>query len=61
MESVFLATFDFCLNTEENDNVRTSLDTEDQFPFDASKPGFDTTFDNVMKELNKFYDEYKRV
>ena len=61
MESVFLATFDFCLNTEENGNVRTSLDTEDQFPSDASKPGFDTTFDNVMKELNKFYDEYKRV
>ena len=60
MESVFLATFDFCLNTVENGNVRTSLDTDDQFSVDASKPGFDTTFDNVMKELNKFYKEYKQ-
>ena len=60
MESVFLATFDFCLNTEENGDVRASLDTNDQFPVDASKSGFDTTFDNVMKEIKKFYDQYKQ-
>ena len=60
MESVFLATFDFCLNTEQNDNVRTSLDTNDQFSVDASKPGFGTTCDNVMKEVKNVYDEYKK-
>ena len=60
MESVFLATFDFCLNKEENGNVRTILDTEKQFPADASKTDFDNVFDNVMKEITRFYNEYKK-
>ena len=60
MESVFLATFDFCLNKEENGNVRTILDTEKQFPADASKTDFDNIFDNVMKEITQFYNEYKK-
>ena len=55
MESLFLATFDFCLNKEENGNVRTILDTEKQFPAD-----FDNIFDNVMKEITQFYNEYKK-
>ena len=55
MGSLFLATFDFCLNKEENGNVRTILDTEKQFPAD-----FDNIFDNVMKEITQFYNEYTK-
>ena len=60
MESVFLSTFDFCLNTEENGSVRKSIDTNDQFSIGASKPGFDSSFGNVMKEITSVYDEYKK-
>ena len=61
VESIFLAAFNFCLNTEENGDIRVKLDTDDQYPVTASKPGFDIAFNNVMEEINKFYEEYKQV
>ena len=61
VESIFLATFNFCLNTEENGDIRVKLDTDDQHSVVASKPGFDIAFNNVMEEINKFYEEYKQV
>ena len=60
MESVFLSTFDFCLNTEENGSVRKSTDINSQFSIEASKPSFDSNFGNVMKEITSVYDEYKK-
>lgn len=60
MESVFLSTFDFCLNTEENGSVRKSIHTNDQFSIGASKPGFDSSFGNVMREIASVYEEYKK-
>ena len=60
MESVFLAAFDFCLNEEENGKVRLTIDTGNQLRPEDSKPDFDITFDNVMKEIKNFYDEYKK-
>ena len=60
MESVSLSTFDFCLNTEEIGSVRKSINTNDQFSIGASKPGFDSSFGNVMREIASVYEEYKK-
>ena len=60
MESVSLSTFDFCLNTEEIGNVRKSINTNDQFSIGASKPGFDSSFGNVMKEIMSVSEEHKK-
>ena len=55
-----MAAFDFCLNEEENGKVRETIDTGKQLRPEDSKPDFDITFDNVMKEIKSFYDEYKK-
>lgn len=60
IESIFLAAFNFCLNTDENGDIRTNLDTGDQYSVVTSKPLFDITFDNIMKEIKTFYDKYKQ-
>lgn len=38
MDSVILATFDFCLNTEENGNPRANIDARRRFAIQQSKP-----------------------
>ena len=60
MESIFLITFDFCLNTEENGSVRKSIDTNSQFSIGGPKPSFDSRFGNVMKEITSVYGKYKK-
>ena len=58
MESVFLNSFDFCLNIQENGGIRDTIDTRDQFPPEHSKENFDIEFGNIMKEIGSFYDQY---
>ena len=58
MESVFLKSYDFCLNDQENGGIRETIDTRGQFPPECSKDNFHIEFGNVMKEINNFYNQY---
>lgn len=60
MESVFLEAFNFCLNTEENGDIRLIVDTDQQFKPEDSKQNFDITFGNVMKEIQAVYNQYNQ-
>ena len=60
MESVMLATFDFCLNTEENGNIRGIIDARRTYTIHQSKPMSDHVFGNVMGAINSVYNEYRR-
>lgn len=57
MESVFLASFDFCLNTSENEEVRQEIDTNEGYPVGASKKTFDTVFKKVFEEIKVIYEK----
>ena len=58
MKSVFLKSYDFYLNDQENGGVRETIDTRGQFPPECSKYNFHIEFGNVMKEINNFYNQY---
>ena len=59
IESVLLATFDFCLNTEENGPLRANIDARQRFTIQQSKPMSDYIFQSVMQEINNVYGEYR--
>ena len=59
LESVFLAAFDFCLNKEENGNVRRNIDLHQQFLVEHSKPSFNSMLANIMDEIARFYNRYQ--
>lgn len=61
MESVFLTSFDFCLNTMENDQARSKIDTKEGYPIATSKKTFDKVFENVFKEIMNIHETGKNM
>lgn len=61
MESVFLASFDFCLNDSENEVLRPTIDTNDQFPVAASKKKFEDVLQKVFNQITQFYQTVKNM
>ena len=61
MESIFLASFDFCLNDSENEVLRLTIDTDGQFPVAESKKKFEGVFEKVINQIKHFYDSTKNM
>ena len=53
MESVFLASFDFCLNNVQNGPVRNEIDFGQGNSFETSKEKFDNVFKMVVQRIAK--------
>ena len=61
MESIFLASFDFCLNDSENEVPRLTIDTDGQFLAAESKKKFEDVFEKVNNLIKPFYDSAKNM
>ena len=61
MESVFLDSFDFCLNEKENGEVRLKVDATAQYKAEDIKHNFDINFGNAMDCITKVFNNYKHV
>lgn len=59
IESVFLVNFDFCLNREENGNVRINIDLHQQYDVHESRPEFHIGFSNLKEELENVFVNYQ--
>ena len=61
IESVFLASFDFCLNKSENGDVRLKIDTNEKYPVAISKKRFDKVFKKALDEIKLIYEAGENV
>lgn len=61
MESVFLASFDFCLNESENKAVRSTINTSNSFPVAESKKKFEDVFEKVFNLIKHFHESVKNM
>ena len=61
MESVFLDSFDFCLNEKENGEVRLRVDLTEQYKAEDVKHNFDINFGNAMKGITEVFNNYQHV
>ena len=61
IESVFLASFDFCLNDSENEEVRLKIDTNEKYPVATSKQRFDKVFKKAFDEIKLIYEAGENV
>ena len=61
MESVFLASFDFCLNDSENKAPRSTINTSDLFPVAESKKKFEDVFEKEFNLIKHFYETVKNM
>ena len=47
----------FWVNDQENGRFRETINNRYQFPPENSKENLNIAFDNIMKEINNFYNE----